>query len=89
MHAAKRAGLTTAACLFPLIMGGGEYVDYLVPCLMELDIRSRENEALEVYKDFGLTPSLEGVVEDALGKFGPSLGHPKIDEFSTYVAAEI
>ena len=89
LHAAKRAGLTTAACLFPLVMGGEEYVDYLVPGLMGLDIEGREHEALEVYKGFGLTPCLEDAVKDALDKFGPSLGHPEIDEFSTYVAAEI
>lgn len=89
LHAAKRAGLTTAACLFPLVMGGEEYVDYLVPGLMGLDMEGREHEALEVYKEFGLTPCLEGAVKDALDKFGTSLGHPEIDEFSTYVAAEI
>ena len=89
LHAAKRAGLTTAACLFPLVMGGSEYVDYLVPGLMKLDVEGRENEAMEVYKEFGLTPCLEDIVQDALDKIGPSLAHPETDEFATYVAAEI
>ena len=70
-------------------MGGNEFVDYLVPGLMGLDIEGREDDALNVYKEFGLTPCLEEVVEDALGKYGPSLGHPEIDDFSTYIAAEI
>ena len=89
LHAAKRAGLSTAACLFPLVMGGEDYVDYFVPGLMGLDIEGREHEAFDVYCEFGLTPCLNDAVKEALDKFGPSLGHPEIDEFSTYVAAEI
>lgn len=89
LHAAKRAGLTTAVCLFPLTMGGGEYIDYLVPGLMQMDVNGRENEPIEVYKDFGLTPCLEDIVLDAIDKFGFSLAHPQTDEFATYIAAEI
>ena len=88
-HAAHNAGLTTASSTFPMTSFGGEYIDYLVPNVMGRDMMGRESEPLEVYKSLGLTPSLEDIVEAALNKFGSSLNHPIIDEFSTYCAAEI
>ena len=89
LHAAKRAGLTTASCVFPLNIGGNEYIDYLVPGLMQLDMKGHEDNPIEAYKALGLTPCLEDIVVDALDKCGAGLGHPEVDEFSTYAAAEI
>ena len=45
LHAAKRAGLTTAASTWPLTSGGQEYIDYLVPNIMNEDFLGYENIA--------------------------------------------
>ncbi len=89
LHAAKRAGLTTASCLFPLNIGGNDYIDYLVPGLMRLDMKGYEDDPMGAYRAMGITPCLEDIVEDALEKFGPDLSHPVTDDFATYAAAEI
>ena len=88
-RAAKRAGLTTASCVFPLTVGGDEWIDYHVPGCMSLAMRGHEHEPLEAYKALGLTPCLEYIVAEALEKCGGGLGHPETDEFTTYAAANI
>ena len=89
LHAAKRAGLTTASCLFPLNIGGNEYIDYLVPGLMKLDMKGYEDDPLAANRAMGMTPCLEDIVADAIEKCGAGLAHPETDEYATYAAAEI
>ena len=89
VHAAHNAGLTTASCVFPLMMGGEEYIDYYVPGLMKKDIEGMEDNVIEAYKKHGLTKCLYDDVKVGLETYGTGLGHPEVDAFSTYVAAQI
>lgn len=88
-HAARRAGLTTAACRWPLTAGKHGIIDYLVPEVMVNDYTGREHEPLQVYRDLGTTECLMDVVEEAIELYGYENVHPSYDDFEIHVAAEI
>lgn len=89
LHAAKRAGLTTAACTWPVTAKGGEVIDYLVPGILNIYLKDREHEVLQVYRDYGATECLMDVIEEAINRYGYRDVHPEVDEFQIYCAAEI
>ena len=38
LHSAKRSGISTAVCTWPVTSGIGETIDYLVPCVLNYSI---------------------------------------------------
>ncbi len=88
-HVAHQAGLTTAACRWPLTASGNDVIDYLIPEVMGLDMRGNENDPISVYRKLGTTECLIDVIEDALQKYGTTNNHPDYDEFEIVCAAEI
>lgn len=86
-HAAKRAGLVTAACRWPLTDGGFDQIDYLVPETMGADEAAAPSLA-QLYRRV-CTPCL---YEDIIQKHLPLLDaprHPAYEEFSMRCAADI
>lgn len=88
-HTAHRAGLTTAACRWPVTAGGGDVIDYLVPEMLELDIKGYEDNPIEAYKRLGSGENILDILEVALEKYGCTNEHPEYDEFEIYCASEI
>ena len=88
-HAAKKAGLTTAACRWPVTANGDDVIDYLIPEIMGEDMDGHEDEAPEVYRRLGTSECVMDIVEAALDKYGPGHTHPEYDEFEMWCAAEI
>ncbi|MBO5206009.1 MAG: alkaline phosphatase family protein [Clostridia bacterium] len=89
LHAAKRAGLTTAASTWPLTAKGGEAVDYLVPGILNIYLEGREDDVLSVYREYGATECIMDIIEEAVRRYGYRDAHPAFDEFQVYCAAEI
>ena len=88
-HAAHRAELTTAAICWPLTANAGEEIDYLIPCVMELDTVGYEDEPIQVYRNLGVGENIIDIVEEGKKRYGYSLGHPDIDNFLMYCTVEI
>lgn len=88
-HAAHRAGLTTAACRWPLTANGGEVIDYLIPEVLPTDMKGYESRPLEVYRKLGSQECLMDLIGDALAKYGFENVHPSYDEFEIYCSCEI
>lgn len=89
LHAAKRAGLTTACCTWPLTAKGEEVIDYLVPGILNVYSDGREHEMSKVYREYGATECLMDIIEEGMRLFGVKDVHPSIDAFQIYCAAEI
>ena len=89
LHAAKRAGLTTAAATWPLTAKGGEVIDYLVPGILNMYLEGREDDVLSVYREYGATECLMDIIEEAVRRFGYRDVHPEFDEFQIYCTSEI
>lgn len=88
-HAAKRAGLTTAACCWPVTAGGGDVIDYLVPEVLIEYVRKHEDNPAEAFRMAGTSECLMDMAEEWLAKKGYSNGHPDYDEFEMDCAVEI
>lgn len=88
-HAAKRAGLTTAAACWPLTCGGGEVIDYLVPGALNLDFARYNDDPIATYRALGASDAVMDIIEDAISIFGHGDVHPRIEEFQAYCSAEI
>ena len=88
-HAAKRAGLTTAACTWPMTSGGGEVIDYLVPNALNGDFEGYEDRPLDVYRRLGAQECIMDIIEEGVRRHGWQNRHPEFDDFQTYCAAEI
>lgn len=87
-HAAHRAGLTTAACRWPLTAGGFEHIDYLVPEIMDEDVASEPN--LERLYRKACSPGLyDAVLYRHMALLNSPERHPAYDEFSMLCAADI
>ena len=78
-HAAHRAGLTTAACRWPVTAEGGDVIDYLVPEVMGLDMRGHEDDPASVYRKLGTSECVMDIVENALRIYGCGNAHPDYD----------
>ena len=87
-HAAKRAGLTTAACRWPMTGGGFDVIDWLVPEV--LGHESEEEPDLEKLYRRVCSPNLfEDIVKPNLPILADSERFPNYDVFSMTCAAEI
>ncbi len=89
LHAAKRAGLTSAVCQWPVTAKGQNVIDYLVPDVLNEYSEGRESEILDVFREYGTTECLMDIVEEGISRFGFRDEHPAIDRFQIYCAAEI
>ncbi len=87
LHAARRAGLTTAVCRWPVTAGTSGVIDYLVPEIMSRDMQL--GTPLEVYARLGATSCLMGTIAEALEQFESDLNHPVYDEVALYCAKDI
>ncbi len=88
-HAAHRAGLTTAACRWPLTANGDDVIDYLVPEVLPCDMEGLEDKPLEVYRKLGSQECLMPLLAEAIEKYGYENVHPSYDEFEIYCCCEI
>lgn len=86
-HAAHRAGLTTAACRWPVTAGGFDVIDYLVPEVMEYE--TKETPDLEELYRKVCTPCLmEQIIKPRLSLLNGAR-HPYYDIFSIECACDI
>lgn len=88
-HAAKRAGLSTASCRWPVTANGGDCIDYLVPEVLPADMAGHEDNPIQAYINTGTSECLLDIVTEALKRYGHGNDHPAYDEFQIYCAAEI
>ena len=89
LHAAKRAGLTTAVCEWPVTAKGQNVIDYLVPDILSEYSTGREEEILDVFREYGTTECLMDIVEEGISRFGFRDEHPAVDHFQIFCSAEI
>lgn len=89
LHAAKRAGLTTAVSTWPVTSGEGDVIDYLVPGVLNYLLDGREDAAVDVYRECGMTENVRDIVAEGLRRNGIYDRHPEIDRFQVYCATEI
>ena len=88
-HAAKRAGLVTAACRWPVTAGGMDVIDYLVPEFFSEYMDEYGEDPLEIYHKLGTCDEILDIVSDAIERYSSTTEHPFYDEFEIYCAAEI
>lgn len=87
-HAAKRAHLTTCACRWPVIAGGFDVIDYLVPEVLGTD-EQLEPDAEKRFRA-AVSPCLfEDCVRPHLPLMEQSPRHPRDDHFSNACACDI
>ena len=89
LHAAKRNGLTTAVSSWPVTAKGGDVIDYLVPGILNEYSDGRENEILEVYREYGAPECIMDIIEDGIKLFGSKDVHPEYDSFQIYCISRI
>ena len=88
-HAAKRAGLSTAAASWPMTSGGQEVIDYLVPCALDIDFQGVEDNHVDVYRRLGAQECVIPIIEEAARLFTYDVHHPAVEEFQAYCSKEI
>lgn len=89
LHAAKRAGLATAVCTWPVTAKGSDVIDYLVPDLMDDYLVGREDDLIGLFRDYGAREEIIDIVEGALKRCDMKLGHPAFEEFQAYCCAKL
>ncbi len=89
LHAAKRAGLTSAVCQWPVTAKGQNVIDYLVPDILNEYSTGREDEILQVFREYGTTECLMDIVEEGISRFGFRDEHPAVDHFQIFCASQI
>jgi len=89
LHAAKRAGLTTASASWPMTSHGSDVIDYLVPCALATDFAGFEESPLDAYKSLGAGDDVLPIIRDAINIYSHEDKHPEVDEFQIYCSAEI
>ncbi len=88
-HAAKRAGLTTAASTWPVTSGGQDVIDYLMPCVLTADFAGLEKEPLGAYRKLGAQECIMDIAERAIAQYGWENRYPAVDDRQAFCAAEI
>ena len=88
-HAAKRKGLTTAACTWPVTAKGGDVIDYLVPGILNYYFEGYEGDVIDLYREYGARECLIDIIKEGINRFGYIDKHPEIDGFQIYCASEI
>ena len=89
LHAARRAGLSTAVSTWPVTADGGDVVDYLVPSALNYYFEGRDEDYLNVYRELGAKEELMPIIKRAVEQFGYRDRHPEYDAFQVFCAAEI
>lgn len=89
LHAAKRAGLTTASSTWPLTAYGADAIDYLVPSALNYYFDAHKDNPLDTYRELGASEEVMKIIEEAVALFGYEDRHPEYDEFQVYCASEI
>ena len=89
LHAAKRAGLTTASSTWPMTAYAGDVVDYLVPSALNYYFEKLGCDTMSVYRELGASEEMMEIIEEAVKRFGSEDRHPEYDEFQIYCASEI
>ena len=89
LHAAKRAGLTTASATWPMTSRGEDVIDYLVPCALAKDFEGFEDDPLGAFRALGAGEEVMPIIEEAVRRFGAKDRHPEIEELQAYCCAEI
>ncbi len=89
LHAAKRAGLTTAACRWPVTAGGDSVIDYLIPEFFHDYLTGYENDVIEAYKNVGAKDNVADIIGEMVKRYGTTNEHPTYDESQMFAAAEI
>ncbi len=89
LHAAKRAGLTTAVCRWPVTAGKGDVIDYLIPEFFQDYFKGFENDPVRAYKEKGSKDSVADIIEEMIRRYGTTNAHPEYDESQMFAAAEI
>ena len=84
-HAAKKAGLTTAACRWPVTANGDDVIDYLVPEIMDADL---DGDLQSVYARLGSGRIIEDIVKPNLSMLDGNK-RPQYDAFEIKCAADI
>lgn len=88
-HAAKKKGLTTCSCRWPLTAGGFEVIDYLVPEIMDED-RADGSSLLEVHRRMCSPEIFEDIIRPNIGLLDwTSSKHPTDEEFQITCACDI
>ena len=88
IHAAKRAGLTTAVCRWPVTAGNSSLVDYLIPEFFQ-DYYSGYDDALSAYKNVGAKDNIADIINEMIKRYGTTNAHPAYDESQMFASAEI
>lgn len=89
LHAAKRAGLTTAVCRWPVTAGGSDVIDYLIPEVFQDYYIGYENDAVGAYKNAGTKDNVADIVKEMINRYTTTNDHPAYDEAEMFAAAEI
>ncbi len=91
LHAAKRAGLTTAACRWPVTAGDSDVIDYLVPEFFAAYLKGYENDPVEAYKNIGSKGKVIDVIREMIERYGVATEESAFDLSQTeiFAAAEI
>ena len=89
LHAAKRAGLTTAVSTWPMTTYGTEFIDYLIPNALDFYFEGHEDNPLEAYRLLGAQDSVIDIIGAAIEKYGFEDRHPEVDYFQFSCATEI
>lgn len=84
-HAAKKAGLTTAACRWPVTANGDDVIDYLVPEIMDADLK---DDLESVYIQLGSGRIMEDIVRPNFSILQKN-DRPQYDAFEIKCAADI
>ena len=87
-HAAKRCGLTTAACRWPMTAGGFAQIDWLVPEVMDDEVEA-EPDLEKLYRRVCTPELFEDVIRPHLNILESSEKHPAYEVFSMRCAAAI
>lgn len=86
-HAAKRAGLTTAACPWPLTAGGFDVIDYLIPEVMDDEIEAQP-DLVKLYGQVA-SPCLHKDIIVPNLRLMSHKAHPDYELFNTACACDI
>ena len=89
LHAAKRAGLTTASSSWPMTSCGQNVIDYLVPCALTRDFEGYESNPVEAYRALGAQDCVMDIIAEAVRRYTHHDAHPGVDEFQIFCASEI
>ena len=87
-HAAKRKGLTSCACRWPVTAGGFDVIDYLVPEIMDSD-RECEPDLKKLHREMS-SPALGDIIDKNIHLIDWSESkHPTDEEFQIQCACDI